>query len=130
MGTFYAPVGTPTFDPIFGPTTTIRYFRGKGSAIHVQALPLAEFQQSGRERAFPCPSPESAPEYAAKTYQPNEGGCMPKCSHARAVACRPFGVRMMKPWRMRKGSYTSSTVSGSSERAAAKVVSPTGRPEN
>src|SRR3989449_6676000 len=56
------------------------------------------------------------------------GGVNPKCRYADPVAHRPRGVRARKPCCMRNGSYTSSSVPGSSPTAAAMVVSPTGPP--
>src|SRR2546429_3642078 len=58
------------------------------------------------------------------------GGVNPKCRYADPVAHRPRGVRARKPCCMRNGSYTSSSVPGSSPTAAAMVVSPTGPPSN
>ena len=43
---------------------------------------------------------------------------------------RPRGVRWRKPSWSRYGSYTSSTVSGSSPSATASVERPTGPPSN
>ena len=56
--------------------------------------------------------------------------CPAEVDVSRASHVLPRGVRFRKPCWMRKGSYTSSIVSLSSQIAAAKVSSPTGPPPN
>jgi len=54
----------------------------------------------------------------------------PRCRFANSVASRPRGVRFRNPAWIRNGSYTSSSVPGSSPTATATVLSPTGPPAN
>ena len=50
--------------------------------------------------------------------------------NAAGVAVRPLGVRIKSPCCIRKGSYTSSTVSSGSLTLIARVFRPTGPPLN
>ena len=90
-------------------------------AIVAEALAAARARrESPHARAQ---SPNSARGAAA-------GGARPRCANAAGVATRPRGVRSSRPCLSRNGSYTSSTVSGSSPTATASVPSPTGWPAN
>ena len=65
----------------------------------------------------------------------NSDGCSgcrvrPRWLYASVVTSRPLGVRLTNPSFIRKGSYTSSSVPGSSPSAVAIVDRPTGPPEN
>src|SRR5207247_5451300 len=78
------------------------------------------------DRAFQLEALHSSPFHSVAFF----GTARPSCRYARSVATRPRCVRCTKPSCSKYGSYTSSIVSASSLKAAARVSRPTGPPPN